>query len=161
MKSLRKASVGTPPLSYNASTEKCASSNALPCRTTALDPLPQPSSSLRPRPSCCDDSDVLAGRLVIWDPVNCNHGPGDLPITEALLCRAHDTDGCRFCHESCDGFQVLHTAVGRRKRAFSQAHCLFCFPLTTECTFIPFFLCLRCACRVNTHATARVRLCAF
>eukprot|EP00904_Undaria_pinnatifida_P005989 jgi/Undpi1/251/HiC_scaffold_1.g00248.m1 len=60
---------------------------------------------------CCealiDESDVLAGRLVIWDPVNCNHGPGDLPITEALLCRAHDTDGCRFCHESCDGFQGL------------------------------------------------------
>lgn len=51
-------------------------------------------------------SDMMADRKVIWDPVNCNHGPGDEPIAEAYLCRAHDTDGCRFCHDSCDGFEV-------------------------------------------------------
>eukprot|EP00904_Undaria_pinnatifida_P006022 jgi/Undpi1/254/HiC_scaffold_1.g00251.m1 len=60
---------------------------------------------------CCealvDESDVLAGRLVVWDPVNCNHGPGEDPIAEGFLCRAHDTDGCRFCRESCDDFEGL------------------------------------------------------
>lgn len=49
---------------------------------------------------------MMADRKVMWDPVNCNHGPGDDPIAEAYLCRAHDTDGCRFCHDSCDGFEV-------------------------------------------------------
>lgn len=48
----------------------------------------------------------MAGRLVVWDPVNCNHGPGEDAIAEAPLCRAHDTDGCRFCRESCVGFEV-------------------------------------------------------
>ncbi|CAN0097316.1 unnamed protein product [Ectocarpus sp. 6 AP-2014] len=60
---------------------------------------------------CCealiDESDMMADREVIWDPVNCNHGPGEEPIAEAYLCRAHDTDGCRFCHDSCDGFEGL------------------------------------------------------
>ena len=51
-------------------------------------------------------SDLLAGRLVAWDPINCNHGPDGPAIAEAFLCRAHDTDGCRFCHLSCDGFEV-------------------------------------------------------
>eukprot|EP00903_Cladosiphon_okamuranus_P014672 g13599.t1 len=60
---------------------------------------------------CCaaliDESDMFAGRFVVWDPVNCNHGPGESPIAEAPLCRAHDTDGCRFCRETCDGFEGL------------------------------------------------------
>ncbi|CAM9517867.1 unnamed protein product [Ectocarpus sp. 13 AM-2016] len=60
---------------------------------------------------CCealiDESDMMADRKVIWDPVNCNHGPGDEPIAEAYLCRAHDTDGCRFCHDSCEGYEGL------------------------------------------------------
>ncbi|CAN0308367.1 unnamed protein product, partial [Laminaria digitata] len=58
---------------------------------------------------CCealvDEGDIEAERLVVWDPVNCNHGPGEDPIAEAPLCRAHDTDGCRFCRETCDGFE--------------------------------------------------------
>lgn len=53
-------------------------------------------------------SDIFAGREVVWDPVNCNHGPGESPITEAPLCRAHDTDGCRFCRDSCVGFEVCN-----------------------------------------------------
>lgn len=53
-----------------------------------------------------------AGRIVIWDPVNCNHGPGEFAIAEAPLCRAHDTDGCRFCHDSCVGFEVCVCVCG-------------------------------------------------
>ncbi|CAM9939555.1 unnamed protein product [Scytosiphon promiscuus] len=60
---------------------------------------------------CCealiDESDIEVDRKVIWDPVNCNHGPGESAITEEPLCRAHDTDGCRFCHESCNGLEGL------------------------------------------------------
>ncbi|CAN0117937.1 unnamed protein product [Ascophyllum nodosum] len=60
---------------------------------------------------CCealiDESDMHAERLVVWDPINCNYGSDETAITEAFLCRAHDTDGCRFCHLSCDGFEGL------------------------------------------------------
>ncbi|CAM9699930.1 unnamed protein product [Choristocarpus tenellus] len=55
---------------------------------------------------CCNalinESDNAEDRLVVWDPLNCNHGPDEFPIAEAPLCRAHATDGCRFCHISCD-----------------------------------------------------------
>ena len=29
-----------------------------------------------------------------------------LPYSEAPLCRAHDTDGCRFCRQTCANFEV-------------------------------------------------------
>lgn len=61
-------------------------------------------------------SDILAGRKVVWDAVNCNHGPGEDPIAEAPLCRAHDTDGCRFCHDSCVGFEVRHPQLCSPRR---------------------------------------------
>lgn len=53
-------------------------------------------------------SDIEAERLVVWDPVNCNYGPGEDPIAQAPRCRAHDTDGCRFCREECDGSPVRY-----------------------------------------------------
>ncbi|CAM9507564.1 unnamed protein product [Ascophyllum nodosum] len=62
-----------------------------------------------PEAECCealiDESDILAGRLVVFDPINCISGPDETDITEAVLCYAHDTDGCRFCYLSCDGFE--------------------------------------------------------
>lgn len=51
-------------------------------------------------------SDIAAGRLVYWDPVNCNHGSGLFAIAEGILCRAHNTDGCRFCRETCEDYEV-------------------------------------------------------
>lgn len=78
------------------------------CRQLHLIFVRCPTSPECSHPDCkySVNSDIAEGRLVYWDPINCNHGPGEVAITEAPLCRAHDTDGCRFCRESCEDYEV-------------------------------------------------------
>lgn len=94
-------------------------------RPSQLRPLPAPIS-----PNFVEtknNSDIFVGRLVVWDPLNCNHGPGPSAITEEPLCRAHDTDGCRFCHESCENFRVRYHACIRVNKTNVKSF-FFCRP---------------------------------